>query len=111
MWHKFTILLREIKRAPDPTLGLVLSKIRQGICDNLSQVLQTRLHKQDMDTVDLDKTVIICATRGVARLTTTVWRRSLDQPVNMMLMTPIIMPSEPLDHQRIQHRERLPDKL
>ena len=66
LWHKFTILLREIKRAPDPTLGLVLSKIRQGICDNhVSQILQTRLHKQDMDTVDLDKTVIISATREV----------------------------------------------
>ena len=55
LWHKFTVLLRETERATCPALSLVLSKICEGICDNqVSQVLQTRLHKQDMDTVDLD---------------------------------------------------------
>ena len=56
LWHKFTVLLlREIKRATDPALNAVLTKIREGICDNhVSQVLQTRLHKQDIDSVDLD---------------------------------------------------------
>ena len=58
------LLLREIKRATDPTLSVVQTKIREGTCDNhVSQVLQTRLHKQDIDTIDMDKMVIICATR------------------------------------------------
>ena len=34
LWSKFTILLlREIKRATDPILSSVLSKVRLGICD------------------------------------------------------------------------------
>ena len=66
LWHKFTvILLQEVNRATDPTLCAVLSKIREGICDtHVSEVLQTRLQNQDINAIDLDRTVIICSTRA-----------------------------------------------
>ena len=110
------LLLREIKRATDPTLSVLLTKIREGTCDNhISQVLQTRLHKQDIDTVDLDKTVIICATREecnkinnqcLEKITGSLCEYDaddLDNHGNGLRAA---------DHQRIQqHREWLPDKL
>ena len=117
LWHKFTVLLlREIKRATDPTLSVLLTKIREGTCDNhVSQILQTRLHKQDIDTVDLDKSVIICATREecnkinnqcLEKITGSLCEYDaddLDNHGNGLRAA---------DHQRIQqHRERLPDKL
>ena len=57
LWHKFSVLLlREIKRATDPTLSKLLTKIREGTCDShVSEILQTRLQKQDINAVDLDK--------------------------------------------------------
>ena len=59
------ILLQEIKRATDPTLSTVLSKIREGTCDShVSEVLRSRLQKQDINAVHLDKTVITCSTRA-----------------------------------------------
>ena len=117
LWLKFTVLLlREIKHATDPTLSVVLTKIREGTCDNhVSQVLQTRLHKQDMDTVDLDKTVIICATREECN-------KINNQCLEKITGSLCEYDADDLDihgnglraanHQRIQqHRERLPDKL
>jgi hypothetical protein len=117
LWHKFTILLlREIKRATDPTLSLVLTKIREGICDNdVSQLLKTRLHTQDIDTVDLDTTVIICATREECN-------KINNQCLEKVIGTACEYDADDTDnhgnalraadHQRIQqHRERLPDKL
>jgi hypothetical protein len=65
LWQKFAIIiLREVKRATDPILTRVLSKIRLGICDKeVLDVLHTRLQSCDVATVDLDKTVvIICST-------------------------------------------------
>ena len=84
LWHKFTILmLREIKRATDPTLSLVLTKIHEGICDSeVSKALKSRLQKPDMDSVDLDKTIIICS--SVKNLTICVLTKSLARYVSTM---------------------------
>ena len=58
------LLLREIKRATDPTLASIFTKVREGVCDShVCEVLKSRLRKKNIDTVDLDKTVIICSTR------------------------------------------------
>ena len=67
LWHNFTILhLREIKRATDPTLASILAKVCEGVCDShVSEVLKSRLLTKNIDTVDLDITVIICSTRAV----------------------------------------------
>ena len=64
LWQKFAIMvLREVKRATDPQLTSILTKIRMGICDKeVLDVLQTRLQSRDIATVDLDKTVVICST-------------------------------------------------
>ena len=109
-------MLREIKRATDPTLSLVLTKIREGICDSeVLKILKTRLQKPDVDSVDLDKTIIICSTRDgcdklnnlcLAKISGPVCEYDADDTDNHGngLRT--------ADHQRIQHhRERLPDKL
>ena len=61
---KFAIIvLREVKRATDPQLTSILSKVRLGICDKeVLDVLQTRLQSCDVAAVDLDKSVVICST-------------------------------------------------
>ena len=44
---------------------MVLTKVREGTCDShVSEILQTRLQKQDINAVDVDKTVIICSTKA-----------------------------------------------
>ena len=59
------LLLREIKRAKDPVLASILSKIRLGECDaEVYEVLCIRLTKDKVDEIDLDKTVVICSTRA-----------------------------------------------
>ena len=119
LWYKFTVLLlREIKRATDPTLSGTLIKIREGICDtHISQVLQTRLVNKDIDMVDLDKTVtvIICSTRAecdkinsecLEKVIGSVCEYEADDTDNHGNGL------RAADHQRIQqHHERLPNKL
>ena len=63
LWQKFAILLlREIKRATDPQLNSVLSKVRLGVCDKeVLDVLQTRLQSRDLASVELERTVVICS--------------------------------------------------
>ena len=35
LWHNFTVLLlREIKRATDPTLASILTKVHEGVCES-----------------------------------------------------------------------------
>ena len=108
--------MREIKRATDPALNAVLTKIREGICDNhVSQVLQTRLHKQDIDGVDLDKTVIICATREECNKINNQCLEKITGPVCEYDADDSDNHGNGLraaDYQRIQqHCEQLPDKL
>ena len=116
LWHRFTVLLQEIKRATDPTLSMLLTKVREGICDsNVSEILQTRLQKQDISSVDLDKTVIICSTRAecgqindqcLERISGVMCEYEADDSDNHGNGL------RAADHQRIQHhRERLPDNL
>ena len=64
LWQNFTIIvLREVKRATDPQLTSILSKIRLGICEKeVLDVLQTCLQSCDIAAVDIDKTVVICST-------------------------------------------------
>ena len=117
LWYKFTVLLlREIKRATDPTLSMVLTKIREGTCDShVSEVLQTRLQKQDINAVDLDKTVIICSTRAECDEINNQCLERISGPMCEYEADDSDNHGNGLraaDHQRIQqHRERLPDKL
>ena len=55
LWQKFAIIvLREVKRATDPQLTNILSKIRLGICDKeVLHVLQTCLQSHNVATVEL----------------------------------------------------------
>ena len=54
------MVLREVKRATDPKLTSIFSKVRLGICDKeVLDVLHTLFQSRDVDTVDLDKTVVI----------------------------------------------------
>ena len=89
LWHRFTVLmLRELKHAADPTLSLVLTKIHEGICDNdVLKVLKSRLQKPDVDSVDLDKTIIICSTRDECENLIFVLKKSPALYVSTMLTT------------------------
>ena len=63
---KFSVLvLREVKRATDPVLASVLSKVRLGIiCDEeVTEVLKSRVQPKDVSGIELDRTVVICSTR------------------------------------------------
>ena len=65
LWSRFSILiLREMKRATDPVLCRVLSKVRLGVCDEeVTEVLKSRLQPKNIHDIELDKTVVICSTR------------------------------------------------
>ena len=62
----------------DPALNAMLTKFVKVY---VSYVLQTRLHKQDIDIVDLDKTVIICATREECNQTNNHYLEKITGPV------------------------------
>lgn len=66
LWRTFTILvLREIKRCQDPVLSSVLGKVRMGVCDQeVNEVLKGRLQPRNIDSLELERTVIICSTRS-----------------------------------------------
>ena len=65
LWRTFSILLlREVKRCQDPVLSSVLSKVRMGVCDQeVTRVLRDRVQPRDIDSLELDRTVVICSTR------------------------------------------------
>ena len=65
LWTRFSILvLREMKRATDPVLCRVLSKVRLGVCDEeVTEVLKSRFQPKNIHDIELDKTVVICSTR------------------------------------------------
>lgn len=65
LWTDFAVLLlREIKRATDPVLCNMLSKVRIGVCDEeVTKVLESRLQPRNVSDIELDKTVVICSTR------------------------------------------------
>ena len=117
LWHNFMVLLlREIKRATDPTLSSVLTKIREGICDDhVHKILKSRLQEQDVHHVDLDKTVIICSTRDECAKINDQCLQKITGPICEYEANDSDNHGNGLraaDHQRIQHhRERLPDKL
>ena len=53
-----------MKRASDTVLCDILGKLRLGECDEeVTKVLNERLQEQDLDSVELDRTVVICSTR------------------------------------------------
>ena len=65
LWRNFTILLlRQIKRSIYLVLSSALSKVRLGICDTeVVKTLSSRVQKNSIENVDIDKIVIICSTR------------------------------------------------
>ena len=63
LWRTFTILI-QIKRCRDPVLSNVLTKVRIGICDEeVVDVLSNIVQPPDVDSIELDRTVVICSTR------------------------------------------------
>ena len=65
LWTRFSVLLlREVKRATDPVLSEMLSKVRLGVCDDkVTKVLESRVEARSIPDLDLQKTVVICSTR------------------------------------------------
>ena len=52
------LVLREVKRATDPILASVLSKVWLGICDEeVTEVLKSRVQPKDVSDIDLDRTL------------------------------------------------------
>ena len=101
---------------PRTPLSLVLTKIREDICDSeVLKILKTRLQKPDVDSVDLDKTIIICSTRDECDKLNNLCLAKISGPVCEYDADDTDNHGNGLrtaDHQRIQHhRERLPDKL
>ena len=98
-------------------MSKLLTTIQEGICDShaTSQILKTRLQKQDINTVYLDKTVIICSTRAecgkindqcVERISGVMCEYEANDSDNHGNGL------RAADQQRIQHNpECLPDKL
>ena len=65
LWLSFHIIqLKEIVGSKDPNLSSILSKVREGICDEeVATTLKSRLCKVDIESVDLSHTIIICSKR------------------------------------------------
>ena len=117
LWTKFSVLLlREVKRATDPVLSSILSKVRLGVCDEeVTTVLKSRLQEKNVSDMDLGRTVVICSTRRECEDIN-------DECIAMVHGSEVVYEALDTDHhghplreadiERLQrNRERLPDKL
>ena len=117
LWRTFTILLlREIKRCQDPVLSSVLSKVRMGVCDQeVTQVLRDRVKPRDIDSLELDRTVVICSTRSECEEINDLCIKRMDGNETVYEAIDTDHHGHPLregDKQTVlKYRERLPDQL
>ena len=117
LWRQFSVLiLREVKRAIEPVLSSILSKVRMGICDEeVDYTLRSCMREQNWDTLDLDKTVVICSTRDECSEINNHCIKRLEGNSCEFVAIDTDHDGNPLrvaDHDRIKrYRERLPDTL
>ena len=117
LWQNFAIMvLREVKRATDPQLTSIHSKIRLGVCDKeVLDVLQTCLQSRDVATVDLNKTVVICSTIAECNeINAQCLERLRGNAVSYEARDTDHNGHDlhKADHERLQHcKDRLPDTL
>ena len=117
LWTNFKVLLlREVKRASDPYFAFVLAKVRLGICDpDVESALSSRLKTEDIQQLDMDKTVVICSTRAECER---INQQCLHKVEGCLVQYEAIdtdhhgHPLRSADLERIKrYRERLPDIL
>ena len=80
LWKTFSVLLlREVKRAKDPQLQLLLDKVIVGVYDKeVEHILCSRCENVDIAKVDLNATVIICSKREECKHFNTVCLEMLE---------------------------------
>ena len=117
LWSNFSVLLlREVKRAEDPTLASILSKIRVGSFDEeVHTTLMSHVQVECVDSIDLNKTVVICSTRDeCSDINAKCLKRVQGQPVEYEAIDTDHNGHSlrTADKERLRRiRERLPDKL
>ena len=116
LWSQFSMLLREVKRATDPVLCNMLSKVRLGVCDReVTEVLKTRLKERNISEIELDRTVVICSTRKECEEINTSCIELVEGNEVVYEALDTDHHGHPLreaNHERLKrYRERLPDKL
>ena len=117
LWSHFSmLLLREVKRATDPVLCSMLSKVRLGVCDQeVTEALESRLRERNVSEIELDRTVVICSTRKECEEINT-------SCIELVEGNEVVYEALDTDHhghplreadlERLKrYRERLPDKL
>ena len=89
LWRTFSVLvLREIKRSQDPVLTSVLAKVRMGVCDKeVTDVLEGLVQPPDIDTVQLDRTIVICSTRNECDVVNDLCINKIDGNESCLLYT------------------------
>ena len=117
LWHTFSILiLREIKRCQDAILSSVLTKVRMGVCDKeVTNVLSGLVKPPNVDSIELDRTVVICSTRNECDEVNNLCIDRIDGNESVYEALDTDHDGHPLreaDEQTVlRFRERLPDKL
>ena len=117
LWRTFTILiLREIKRCQDPILSSVLSKVRMSVCDKeVTDVLSGLVKPPDVDSIELDRTVVICSTRNECDEANDLCINRIDGNESVYEALDTDHHGHPLreaDKQTVlRYRERIPDQL
>lgn len=117
LWRTFSILvLREVKRSQDPILSNVLTKVRMGVCDKeVTDVLSGLLKQPDVDSIQLDRTVVICSTRNECDEINDLCIKRIDGNEHVYEAIDTDHHGHPLrdaDKETVcKYRERLPDKL
>ena len=117
LWRTFSVLvLREIKRSQDPVLTSVLTKVRMGVCDKeVTDVLEGLVQPPDIDTVQLDRTIVICSTRNECDVVNDLCINRIDGNESVYEALDTDHHGHPLREADkdtvLKYRERLPDKL
>ena len=114
LWRTFSILiLREMKRCQDAILSSVLTK---GVCDKeVTNVLSGLVKPPNVDSIELDRTVVICSTRNECDEVNNLCIDRIDGNESVYEALDTDHHGHPLreaDKQTVlRFRERLPDKL
>ena len=107
------MVLREIKRSQDPILNSVSTKVRMGVCDQ-TNVLSSLVEPLNVDSIELDRTVVICSTRSECKEVN-------DQCIQRMDGNEMVYEALDTDHHGhslreadketlLRHHDRLPDQ-
>ena len=117
LWRTFSVmLLRETKRCQDPVLSGVLNKVRMGVCDQqVTDVLTSVLQPANVDSLELDRTVVICSTRKECNEVNDMCINRMDGNESVYEAVDTDHHGHPLrqaDRETVRkYRERLPDAL